>query len=418
MIRSRLSIEVLLIAAVAALAVPASSFAQLDAANAASARAAKVETPPTAPDLNEELRQLALKGKFVLIPISGRIGVDVAPEGFEILAKHRAQFQGATALVIEVDSDSGSSDAAVRITKALLDIGEEVPVIFVIKQAVGPAALLLAAADRTFVPEPSSNNVIVAFQPEIDPIGELSVDESVAHFAETAAALVERSPRREAFESLLAAKQRWSLTARHAYASGIAEPLEGGLAALGRTMRIDPWVSSGRQVEDLLRRHAGHEQQLAVFRARIVARAFASLESASDSIAQMTAAEYAAASLDPRRDASRNGGFRAQPDGDRWTVTPASAASWQRSCESAITAWQRAAAIGDAAQLALQSAEADIGVLVASAMNDATHDSILAEAIDRLEFARAEVESRMAATRARSDRAREEAATIAALLKR
>lgn len=401
-------------AALLAPAVPSAvTHAQLDAAAAASARATTAENPPQPPDLDDAIRRLAVAGRFVQVPLSGRIGADVMPEGFEALAERRAALRGAKAFVVEIDSDSGSNAAAMRIAEALLSIGEEVPVILVVHRAIGPAALLLVAGHRVLVPEPAPSSVIIAIQPEVDPLAGLPISDSVTLFTTSLAPLLERSPRRASLASVTSDPSRWQLTARDAYAAGIAEPLEGGVGALGRLLRIDPWVSAGRQVDELLRRRTIFSQQLELYRARTAARAFASLEAANAAVAQVPAVEQAAVAIDPRVVANQGTNVRAQFDGRNWIMTPSSVLAWQKSCDAAAAAWLRVPALCEAAQQQVRVAHTDLAALLTSAAQGTT--PVLNEAVHRLEREVAEVEARVAAVQDRCRAARDEAAALAAL---
>lgn len=399
------------------LAFGTNAAAQLDAAAAASDRAGQTETPPPAPDVDEVIRQLTVTGRFVMVPVVGRIGIDVVPETFEALAARREFLNGATAFIVTIDSDSGGNAAAMRIAQALLEIGEKAPVIIVVQRAVGPAALLLPAAHRVFIAEPASSGVVISLQPEIDPMGDTSVDEGVAHFTHALESIIERSPRREALAPLVGSTAHWQLTAPQAYALRLVDPLEGGVDALGRTLRMNPWATSGRHVEELARRTTTYTQQLDAYRARLIARAFASLEAASAAAAQAAAVEQAAFAVDPRHATTPGSELRVQLDGGRWTATPESVAAWQRSCEAAIAAWQRVAALDTTAQQHLKTVESAIGSLVAIAAR-APNDAVVAEAIDRVERERAAVAERVAELQVRARAALEEAAAIAALLGR
>jgi len=180
---------------------------------------------------------------------------------------------------------------------------------------------------------------------------------------------------------------------------------------------MDPWMTSGRHVEELVRRSTTYTQQLDAYRARLVARAFASLEAASAAAAQVAAVEQAAVAVDPRHATPVGSGLRVQLDGGRWAATPESVAAWQRSCESAIAAWQRVAALDTTAQQHLKTVESTIGSLVASVARGPA-DPVVAEAVDRLERERAEVAERMVDLQRRARTALDEAAAISALLGR
>ncbi len=393
------------------LATPAA--AQLDAAAAASARAGTGESPPVRPDFSGALSGLSLAGQAVMIPVVGRIGTDVVAEGFELLAEQRGALAHSSAIVIDLDSDSGSDAEALRIAAALAQLRESAPVVILVRRAIGPAALLLPVANRVLIPEPAPSGTIIAVQPGSNPQSGASPAEAVEQFLRTLAPIVESSPRRTAWQSLISDPSRWQQTARSAYGQGIADPLDGGLPALGRALRIDPWVLSGRQVEDAVRRSGLYAQQLQMFRAKLTARAFASLAQANETIGQIALAEQTAASLDPRRPGvaptpryeSARGG---------WALTASSALAWNKACEHAAGQWQRVAALCDDAERQLRAVTNDIGALVSSAAL-APMDPLLPDAIDRLERERADLHARVDRLHARRDAALAESQAILAL---
>lgn len=404
---------------VAAAAITASiggrtAFGQLDAAAAASARSGGVENPPVAPDLAAEAASLSLRGRVAFVQVLGRIGSDVAPEGFEALAEQRQIFRGATALVVEVDSESGSDAAALRIAEALGEIREQTPLILVVRRAIGPAFLLIPVADRVFVPEPSLPGVIMALQPECDRVELGRPQEAIDRLFAAIDPLIVGSPRGpDALAALREHPDAWQLSARAAYAAGLAEPLDGGLPALGRRLGIDSWVPAGKELDELVRRATVYGQQLQLYRSRLVARALAQLASVNETAGQIALAEQTAASLDPRRAAGAPS-LRLEPSRGRWQYTAASRSAWNKSCDAAASAWERVAALVESASRQLRAVHTDIGMLIQTAGLEPV-DPLLPEAIDRIERARAELEARVIGLRARGDAAREEAEAIRAL---
>ncbi|MBX3355165.1 MAG: hypothetical protein KF724_05645 [Phycisphaeraceae bacterium] len=390
--------------------------AQLDDAGRSTLRRTSSERPPQAPDIDDAIRRLSLSGRYVQIPVIGRIGSDVAPEGFEALAAKRSSLRGATAFVVEIDSDGGSDQAALRIAESLIEIGKEVPVILVVQRAIGPAAWLLPAGHRVFIPEPAPAATLIAFQPEFDPRLEESVARSIENFQRRLAERLQRSPRGGALEPIATEPKAWQLTARQAYAVGIAEPLEGGVTALGRAMRKEPWIFSGRQVEDLLRQSALYQQQRELYRARVIARAFTSLEASNATLGQIAGAMQTAAESDPRVRSNEVPVIRLNFEGGAWHPTSASIGAWQRACDIAIANWRRVLSFGEAARQHLLSVRSDLVALEAS--HAESDDPGIKEAMARIESELAELLERLAAMQPRFTAAREEIEALGELRER
>jgi len=402
-----------LLAVIAMLLAGGAADAQLDAAAAASARSGGAESPPAEPDLHRAAAGLAVADRVVNLQIVGRLGTDVSAAGFEVLAQHRHRFRSAAVVVVEIESDGGSDATGLRLARALAMIAEEAPVVMIVRRAIGPAAMLLPVADRIFVPEPSSPGVIIALQPECGRLEPIDPEATVQRFGESMHSIVEQSPRRELWTQVLADPRLWHLTARDAYGAGIAEPIDGGPTALGRTLRIDPWIPSGKQVDEVVRRATLFEQQVQLYRSRLAARAFASLSAVNEILGQVALAEQTAASLDPRR-SSDAPSLRLEPRRGEWTYSAASRTGWNKACDAAAAAWERVALLSESAGRSLRSVTVDIGMLVDAARLEPS-DPLLPEMIDRLEFERSELEPRIAALGARGRAAREESRALLAL---
>lgn len=390
--------------------------AQLMEAAAATARGGSAESPPMRPDLAGAITSLAVHGQAVTIPIVGRLGSDVTADGFELLAEHRHALGKARVLLLDIDSDAGSDAEALRIAAALELIRESVPVVALVRRAIGPAALILPVADRVLIPEPAKSGTIIAFQPESNRDSGMDAATVVKNFSDALMPLVQRSPHRDAWESLVADPSRWQITSAHAYGQRIAEPLDGGVTALGRALKIDPWIASGRQVEDLIRRGSLYAQQLQLYRAKLTARAFASLAQANEVIGAVAVAEQSASSLDPHR---RDVAFppRLESVKGRWNYTASSVSAWNKACEQAASAWERVAILCEDAMRHLREASNEIGALLNSA-GIPPADPGLPDAIDRLERERGDLEQRIERLQKRRDAARIEAKSILELRRR
>ncbi|MBM4113246.1 MAG: four-carbon acid sugar kinase family protein, partial [Phycisphaerae bacterium] len=148
-VESRSRRVVALLAAVALLpAFARSAPAQLSEAAAASAKGGTGENPPTPPDLEELLTGVSLDGQAINIPIVGRIGTEVVADGFEFLAERRDALAKAKVLILDIDSEMGNDADGHRIAAALESIRERVPIVVLVRRAIGPSALLLPVANR------------------------------------------------------------------------------------------------------------------------------------------------------------------------------------------------------------------------------------------------------------------------------
>ena len=82
-------------------------------AGAAGSPGAAVETPPPPPEVGFELTPGALDGHYVVVPVVGAVGTDVTLEAISLIAA-RVSAARPSAVVLLIDSDSGSDETALR----------------------------------------------------------------------------------------------------------------------------------------------------------------------------------------------------------------------------------------------------------------------------------------------------------------
>ena len=380
-------------------------------AGAAGSPGAAVETPPPPPEVGFELTPGALDGHYVVVPVVGAVGTDVTLEAISLIAA-RVSAARPSAVVLLIDSDSGSDETALRMAAILKEVRAGVPVIAVVQRAVGASALLVPVATRVFLAEPVGAGPVISYEPEVRPASDMPVGAQAAASRSLLAAAAALSA--AGFKA--PADGIWSLTAAEAYRSGFAEPLERGIPTLGRHLGIEPWVSAGRQAEAVVRQTSLHDRAIRAYRGRLVGRAFTALQQSNDAISQLSAAEQAAIVADPRRSPVERG-YRAAWNGSAWVLAGESSRQWQRTLDGAISAWSRVSQLVDQSAQLLRQAEADTAALVASASTPPA-DGAVGDTVERLTAAQHEVASRLEAAMSVRSRAEAEVRALGALRQR
>lgn len=105
--------------------------------------------------------------RYVEIPITGDIGIEVTPEGFSQALQRASREARVSVLVLVIDSHGGLDTDAVQMADMLSGVKDKFRVIAAVKQAVGPAMALVLASDELVVLDPSVPGIRLQYHPAL-----------------------------------------------------------------------------------------------------------------------------------------------------------------------------------------------------------------------------------------------------------
>lgn len=108
-----------------------------------------------------------LNARYVEIPITGDIGIDVTTRGFSDALSRASREARANVLVLVIDSQGGLDIDAVQMADMLSSAKEKFHVIAAVQRAIGPAMALVLAADELVVLDPSMPGIRLQYRPAL-----------------------------------------------------------------------------------------------------------------------------------------------------------------------------------------------------------------------------------------------------------
>lgn len=105
--------------------------------------------------------------RYVEIPITGDIGIEVTPAGFSQAIQRATREARAGVLVLVIDSHGGLDIDAVQMADMLSEVKDRFHVIAAVHRAIGPAMALVLASDDLVVLEPSIPGIRLQYRPAL-----------------------------------------------------------------------------------------------------------------------------------------------------------------------------------------------------------------------------------------------------------
>ena len=115
--------------------------------------------------------------RYVEIPISGDIGIEVTTQGFSDALDRASREARSDVLVLVIDSHGGLDIDAAQMADLLSTVKDKFRVIAAVRRAIGPAMAIVLASDELVVLDPSVPGVRIQYHPALG--RQLTVDQEI-----------------------------------------------------------------------------------------------------------------------------------------------------------------------------------------------------------------------------------------------
>lgn len=362
----------------------------------------------TLEELAREMTDANLRGRYMVIPFKGAIGVDVHVEALETVVKRTGGLKPLTCVVLDIDCVGGSDEDAFRMADLIGSAVKQVPVVAYVRQCIGPATMLLFPVREVFVPHNAPAGHIIQFDAPVqigDPTAPAAGDSGLKSVLDMYEKLSVYDPDMRPLVKALTDPSahlytwrgagdsiEWSsaaptpapagmqvfgpgqladgMTAKEAVACGLAREVKGGIESIGAAIGVRDWHAAGRMGEQVMRAASKKVTDDRSSISQLIESAWKALAQCNQVAAELPKAELQAKVNEPNVQTYVNP-VRAGWLANRWGPMSYTTVLWQQNCDAALGSWRNVANLYAQLDSLMRNARASISQIESSKVRPA-----------------------------------------------